>query len=917
MGESVKDISSWLEVSYVVSSLLFILAILGLGHQTTARAGNYLGVCGMLLCTISVYFWFMDTRAEDDDGWWLIPTSTAIGGAIGVYMAQTVQMTGMPQMVGLFNAFGGLAAALESIALYVYSKAEDGSSENESRVQMAFLLISLVVGMVTFFGSLIACGKLDGQIRTPNIANQHLINFTIYAGVIALMILCGLNSYEGPDDDSLLLESYIDLNGIVLIIALTILSSICGVVFVLPIGGADMPVVISVLNAFSGLSGCAAGFMLENDLLIITGALVASSGAILSYIMCKAMNRSLMNVLAGGFGEGAAPKPSASGPVEQQEHYPIDTDGVSNTLLAAKNVLIVPGYGMAVSRAQHTISEIVKALNQRGVSVKFGIHPVAGRLPGHMNVLLAEARVPYEIVLEMDEVNPDMSNVDVVLVIGANDTVNPAAEEDPSSAIAGMPVIRVWLAKTVIVMKRSMSQGYAAVDNPLFFRQNSRMYFGDAKKNCDALLEKIRSASASASGAGVSGAAAKAKEKEEPLPPAVMKLGVMKETADLERRVACIPDMVKRFRKLGFDVLMEEGAGVGSGFPDALYAKSGAHVVDLPQLYEHAQVILKVEKPTVDEIRRMKAGQVLISYVSPAHNKELLQAAAETGITLVAMDAVPRVTAAQKLDSLSSMGKISGYRAVVEASNAFERFFVGEITAAGKYPPATFLIIGAGVAGLAAIGAAKAMGAVVRCFDTRLVTKEQVESMGAEFLKLTFDEDGEGQGGYAKVMSEEFYKAEMELFAQQAAEVDIIITTAQIPGSKAPILIKKEHVEAMKPGSVVVDIAAMSGGNCELTAPGKVIEHKNVKIIGYTDLTSRMAYQASAMYSTNLQHLLHHMGSAEKWSVNMQDEVVRPMVVAHQGQITYPPPRVVNPSPAAPPAPKAAPKAAPKPAEAE
>eukprot|EP00004_Rigifila_ramosa_P017416 TRINITY_DN423_c0_g1_i1.p1 TRINITY_DN423_c0_g1~~TRINITY_DN423_c0_g1_i1.p1 ORF type:complete len:1070 (-),score=291.30 TRINITY_DN423_c0_g1_i1:106-3141(-) len=862
----------------------------------------------MTICVLCVYIYQNgdnDVADNTTDGWWIMPLVIGVGGIAGIVMAERVEMTGMPQMVGLLNSFGGLAAAFESIALYFYKDADTGFTKGESRIQMAFLLIGLVIGMVTFVGSIMACLKLDGTIQNPVIPAKKLLILLTVGGTLALTVLSGMTSYAGTEDEpTAVLEPIFDGPGTIFISLLTVISCIWGVMFVIPIGGADMPVVISVLNSFSGVSGCAAGFMLENDLLIITGALVASSGAILSYIMCKAMNRSLMNVLSGGFGEAAAPTVKKdAGPVAQPDHYPIDTDGVAQALLGAKTVLITPGYGMAVSRAQYSVSEITKLLRARNIKVIFGIHPVAGRLPGHMNVLLAEARVPYDIVQEMDEVNPDMGNVDVVMVIGANDTVNPAAEDDPDSSIAGMPVIRVWLAKTVIVMKRSMAQGYAAVDNPLFFKTNTRMYFGDAKKNCDSLLEKIRAAGDVGGGASASTAKAAAAKAEDPSSwPAVVKtVGIPAETAELERRVAMSPDIALKLRKQGFGIFIERGAGLGSSFTDEAFAKAGATIVDsAADVYNRAEIILKVEKPTMAEVALLRPQNILISYAAPAFSADLLKAVAGRGATFLAMDNVPRITIAQKLDSLSTMGKISGYRAVVEAASHFERFFVGEITAAGKYPPARVLIIGAGVAGLAAIGVAKSMGAEVRCFDTRLVTKEQVESLGAEFLLLQFNEDGAGAGGYAKVMSEEFYQAEMRLFAEQAPEVDIIITTAQIPGRKAPILLKKEHVEAMKPGSVLVDIAAMSGGNCELTRPGELYVHNGVKIIGFTDLTSRMATQASSMYATNMFHLLNHMGGAAKFTVDTTNEVVRPMMCTNQGNVTYPPPAAAGPPPEAP-----------------
>ncbi len=391
-----------------------------------------------------------------------------------------------------------------------------------------------------------------------------------------------------------------------------------------------------------------------------------------------------------------------------------------------------------------------------------------------------------------------------------------------------------------------------------------------------------------------------------------MKVGIPKEIAEGEQRVAATPGTVKKLMKLGFDVLVETGAGAGASFPDELYAEAGATVVGTaPELWNDSDIVLKVRPPLLvaDEALRTSAkverevdlvreGGTLICFVWPAKNKELLDRLAERKVTLLAMDMIPRISRAQKMDALSSMANIAGYRAVIEAASEFGRFFTGQITAAGKVPPAKVLVIGAGVAGLAAIGAAQSLGAIVRAFDTRPVVKEQVESMGAEFLELQFEEDGTGEGGYAKVMSKEFIDAEMALFMEQAKDVDIIVTTALIPGKKAPVLITRAMVEAMRPGSVVVDLAAEAGGNCECTQPGALAEENGVKIIGYTDLPSRLAPTASQLYGTNLCHLLSDMGGAEEYRVDLEDDVVRGALVLHDGELTWPPPKPkVQPEP--------------------
>jgi H+-translocating NAD(P) transhydrogenase subunit alpha len=386
-----------------------------------------------------------------------------------------------------------------------------------------------------------------------------------------------------------------------------------------------------------------------------------------------------------------------------------------------------------------------------------------------------------------------------------------------------------------------------------------------------------------------------------------LKVGIPKEVRAGECRVAATPDTAKRLQKLGFEVLIESDAGTAASFPDDAYLKAGCQIVADPQvLWTDSDVVLKVCAPDVHptlgkhETELLREGGTLISFLWPAQNPDLLNQLSQRKVTALAMDAVPRITRAQKMDALSSMANIAGYRAVIEAANNFGRFFTGQITAAGKVPPAKVLVIGAGVAGLAAIGTAKSLGAIVRAFDTRLVVKEQVKSMGGEFLELNFKEDGSGEGGYAKVMSKEFIDAEMALFAEQAKEVDIIITTALIPGKPAPLLITQEMVESMKEGSVIVDMAAEQGGNCAVTKPGEVYRYHGVTIVGLTDLPSRMAAQSSQLYGTNLCHLLDDMGGAENYKIDRDNEVVRGALILHDGEITWPPKQPITPPPAPP-----------------
>jgi len=386
--------------------------------------------------------------------------------------------------------------------------------------------------------------------------------------------------------------------------------------------------------------------------------------------------------------------------------------------------------------------------------------------------------------------------------------------------------------------------------------------------------------------------------------PLGLKIGVPKEISPQERRVAATPDTAKKLQKLGFDVIIESQAGAAANLPDSAYEAVGCQVMsDARSLWDTADVVLKVRAPQwhsdleTHEVDLLKPDSTLISFIWPAQNPELMNHLASRGGTVLAMDSVPRITRAQKLDALSSMANIGGYRAIIEAAGQYGRCFTGQITAAGKTPPAKVLVIGAGVAGLAAIGAAKSLGAIVKAFDTRPVVKEQVQSMGAEFLELHFQEDGTGDGGYAKVMSQAFIAAEMALFAQQAREVDIIVTTALIPGKKAPLLITREMVDSMKPGSVVVDLAAEQGGNCEVTQPGEISHYNGITIIGLTDLPSRMAAQSSQLYGNNLYHLLSDLGGSDNFDVNLDDEVIRATTVIHNGQIIWPAPTSETPAP--------------------
>jgi NAD(P) transhydrogenase subunit beta len=463
-------------VAYIGAIILFIMSLGGLSNPETARRGNFLGMAGMAL---AVFATVLGPRVTAAGIPWIVG-ALVVGGAIGVIAAKKVQMTQMPELVALMHSLVGLAACLVGFASYVDTSTVFPTPV-EKTIHEVEIYIGILIGAVTFSGSIVAFGKLSGRIggKPLLLPGRHLLNL---AGLLVVV-------YFGY----VFLQSH-DVNaGMLPLLVMTVIALLFGIHMVMAIGGADMPVVVSMLNSYSGWAAAATGFMLSNDLLIVTGALVGSSGAILSYIMCRAMNRNFISVIAGGFG-GGAPAPAAGGAAAQPagEVVSVSAAETAELLKEAKSVIIVPGYGMAVAQAQHTVFEITKLLRARGVNIRFGIHPVAGRMPGHMNVLLAEAKVPYDIVLEMDEINDDFPKTDVTMVIGANDIVNPAAQDDPTSPIAGMPVLEVWKAKTSIVMKRSMASGYAGVDNPLFYKENNRMLFGDAKKMLDEVLTALR-----------------------------------------------------------------------------------------------------------------------------------------------------------------------------------------------------------------------------------------------------------------------------------------------------------------------------------------------------------------------------------------------------------------------------------------
>ncbi|ARK03746.1 Re/Si-specific NAD(P)(+) transhydrogenase subunit beta [Cellulosimicrobium sp. MI9406] len=457
---------------YVLAAVLFVLSLAGLSKQESARRGNVLGMVGMVLALAATIVLALGTSARPVlVTALLVAVVLLVGAAVGTWRARRVEMTQMPELIAILHSFVGAAAVLVGFNSYLTAQA----AGHDDVAHLVEVSLGVLVGAVTFTGSVVAFLKLSGRTRSAplQLPGRNLLNLG------ALVASLGLVAW------------FVVAPSVWPLLLLTVVSLALGWHLVASIGGGDMPVVVSMLNSYSGWAAAAAGFMLGNDLLIVTGALVGSSGAILSYIMCRAMNRSFVSVILGGFGaeEGAAP---AGGEGPQGEHREVSADDVAALLRDARSVVITPGYGMAVAKAQYPVADLVQLLRDGGAQVRFGVHPVAGRLPGHMNVLLAEARVPYDIVLEMDEINDDLAGTDVVLVIGANDTVNPAALDDPGSPIAGMPVLHVWEAEQVVVFKRSMAAGYAGVQNPLFFRENTGMLFGDAKQRVEDIVAALR-----------------------------------------------------------------------------------------------------------------------------------------------------------------------------------------------------------------------------------------------------------------------------------------------------------------------------------------------------------------------------------------------------------------------------------------
>eukprot|EP01043_Picozoa_sp_COSAG02_P042687 COSAG02_NODE_3648_length_6426_cov_6.186054_5_plen_1066_part_01 len=959
--------SEWLAVSYIVATCFFIFALKGLGTEASAMRGTQCGILGMS-ATVAAAFC---SDFVNGGAYYIIPVCLIPTSACGVWYAYSVETDRLPELVGLFNSFGGLAAALEGIAVYL-DKTSNRSMYTgslitpiEQRIQLVGMFASIIVGMMTFTGSIVAVLKLtdawvkvhykktdvevhfDGTAVFPgnhgltaedalgppnekgrqnryaakiefshdvgkvtvyevldpkrvrvttgtgpnDFQNEGRIggsctaewsaekpNFwhidtkprTYMGGKIPQVILCvlqlcccvmiwqmdrdGLALYQNANEGLSWAEGDAQLYGTVLILLLALVAGAVGVLQALAVSGADMAVVICVLNSGSGWSGVAAGFMISNELLLITGAFVGASGAILSYLMCAAMNVPILRVL------GMMPPPpevkvevdddAEALPEPQKEN----ANQVAERIRQANTIVICPGYGMAAGKAQGVVAKLTETLRAQGKDVRFCIHPVAGRLPGHMNILLAEAQVPYDWVCAMDEINKEFKNTDIALCIGAWDTVNPAAAEDPDCPVYGMPMCRVWDAKVCIVNKRSLgsNSGFSGAVNILPHKENTRMLLGSAVDEVQKLLDIVSQDAKQESlgtgadiGSSSSNRSAVPTLQELAAMPTYKTIAVPKETSDpageplvdfsTELRCALSPKAALHLRKvLGFKVVAESGVGRRSLISDDKYREVGVEIVPTGEaLYAQADVLLKMNPPIVradlggkHELDMLKPNSTYISFLpimNPRENpescsptfKDIVLRAQQNKINLLSMGHLPRISRAQKCDAISTFGKLAGHRACIEAAAAFGQIMSGEITSAGNNPQAKAWVGGCGVAGLEAVAILKKMGCEVYATDVRDI-EDQIISVGGKFVH--YDPEGlkraKDSGGYAPTFGQEMQDQQDRMYTTWSKKCDVMILTAAIPGMPPPRLLSKAMVDRMEPGSVIVDIAAnKSWGN--------------------------------------------------------------------------------------------------------
>lgn len=883
------------------AALCFIYCIKGLSCEKSAYRSNVVGFVGMM-AAILVSF------SEEGFGnhYFVFLLTTMVSGAVGVYIADTTQLIKMPQLVAIFHSFVGLAALLVS---YSYFYSAFGMREGVSALRRMELFIGGAMGMVTFVGSVIAALKLDDILPSKSV-KVPLKNVALS---IILFSICMAGVSFCASSNELIVTTNLHCG--------MILSALFGIFMIIGIGGADMPVIISMLNSYSGWSTAITGFLLDNSLLIISGALIGSSGAILSYIMCRGMNRDFLSVLLGGFDLEDTEKV-----VGDTKCYTTCPKETAEMLAESSKILIVPGYGMAVSKCQDMISQIIKELESRSTEVNIGIHPVAGRMPGHMNVLLAEADVPTRVVKDMEVVNECMHEYDLALVVGANDIVNPAAL-DSQSKISGMPVINVWKAKQVIVSKRSLACGYACIGNELFSKETTKMLLGDSRemlkqvyktlKGCAGFVprqymdsrvtEEIEESADDVTTALLSSESQSKQLNSSKTPggaescnlkKASKRIALLPIVSDQDKTILfpVPPSKVYKFRERGFDLAISRDFLASSTqskhFSEEIYMRNGALVFkNAEELIRESSVVIKMGRPTEKEAGYMKQGQVLICnmQISQHHqDKEncqdpLLAGLAKNGVTVIALDEVPRTSRAQTMDIRTTTSTISGYRAVVEALNFLPRISKSISSAAGNVEESTVLVVGVGVAGLQAIATAKSMGTKVFAMDSRPGSKEEAESCGARFIRVPSDSGGE---------KEEVLRRQRELIERYLCVSDIVITSACRPGEECPILITKEAVRRMKSGSVIVDLCSEFGGNCELTQKDQIFSdvQSGVTVVGKTSYLFSMPLQSSELFSGNLLALMSEMGTtADKLQCDLNNEIISRMCVAHQNKTLWRP----------------------------
>ena len=902
-------------VAQLGSSILMMLSIKGLGSHETSKKGNLLGITGVsgAILTVILTNWTSSAAGLTPQFFWFLPVAI-LGQYIGVSVAKAVEMENLPELVAGFHSLTGLAAVLVGIA----SQMGAGPQQLSSVGRLIETFLGVSVGAATFSGSVAAAAKLHGMIPGGPIGldSRFAVNT---ASLVCVGVTFGSFLFLGSPSWK-----------IAALLGNTLASLALGTMLVLPVGGSDIPIVISFLNAMSGLATSATGFSMNNSLLVMTGALVASSGAILSDIMCKGINRSLISVLMGGFGVDTS-SPLSSGTnisAAPAEVTTLTVQQLVTKLQGAKKVLIIPGYGMAVARCQSGVSEIYSELSERGIEVVFGIHPVAGRLPGHMNVILSEADIPYDCVKEMDHVNRDMHSFDVAIVLGANDIVNPATASDSSSPIYGMPAIECWRAKEVIVMKRSLNTGYSGVDNPLFYLGNTSMLFGDAKQSVDLIHSAIRdsdksewphSLEMSEKNSRSLDAGKEIFQEEEILAkidfaslPAYKVIGGLK-SCDVakEKRIAISPKVCLKLRKLGFSVVINSGFGDDCGWSDSVFEKFGATVLPTETaVLQRSDIVLKVTPLTDEQMavarppEEVERKQIVITSFAMNGTDDqdpILKRIISSShpVTTFNLNLVPRISRAQAMDVLSSMANIGGYKATINAFFRIGKLSRPSVTAGGTIPGAKVFVIGCGVAGLSAIATAHALGATVYATDVRSVCKEQVESIGAFFVEVPSVEEEESvseQGGYAGEVSSSFAERQKHLYKNFTAIADVVITTAMVPGKKSPVLLSSEMVRSMKPGSIIVDMAAGSGGNCELTVADQIISDETSKVIidGTTNYASELAQLSSELFSQNcfafLENLCSKQSNASSLNINTEDVIVRQSLIVLDGACMYPPP---------------------------